>query len=80
MNKYSDVVVWSSKMLSEAPQKAQELNNTSQLRKKAGVWLRARRCELGLSQRELACRVNMEFYSFISQIESGRGGVPADRL
>jgi transcriptional regulator with XRE-family HTH domain len=67
-------------MLSEAPQKAQELNSTSQLRKKAGAWLRARRCELGLSQRELACRVNMEYYTFISQIEAGRGRVPADRL
>jgi transcriptional regulator with XRE-family HTH domain len=42
--------------------------------------LRARRCELGLSQRELAQRVNIEYYTFISQIEAGRGRVPADRL
>ncbi len=54
--------------------------NTSELRKKAGIWLRNRRCELGLSQRELACRVNMEYYTFISQIEAGRGRVPSDRL
>ena len=54
--------------------------NTSELRKKAGRWLRDRRCELGLSQRELACRVNMEYYTFISQIEAGRGRVPSDRL
>ena len=54
--------------------------DTSELRKKAGIWLRNRRCELGLSQRELACRVNMEYYTFISQIEAGRGRVPSDRL
>lgn len=50
------------------------------LRKEAGLWLRARRCELGLSQRELALRVNMEYYTFISQIEAGRGRIPADRM
>ena len=51
-----------------------------ELRKKAGQWLRVRRCELGLSQRELAHRVKMEYYTFISQIEAGRGRVPADRM
>lgn len=55
-------------------------SGTRELRKKAGIWLRARREELGLSQRVLADRVNMEYYTFISQIESGKGRVPADRL
>lgn len=54
--------------------------NSGSLRKQAGVWLRSRRCELGLSQRELAHRVNMEYYTFISQIEAGRGRVPAERF
>ena len=67
-------------MLLETAQKTQDVNSISELRKKAGIWLRARRSELGLSQRELACRVNMEYYTFISQIEAGRGRVPADRL
>ena len=67
-------------MLADLPQKVREVNNTVELRKKAGHWLRARRCELGLSQRELAQRVNMEYYTFISQIGAGRGRVPADRL
>ena len=67
-------------MLRDLSQKPQEVNNTGELRKKAGSWLRARRCELGLSQRELAHRVNIEYYTFISQIEAGRGRVPADRL
>ena len=67
-------------MLPKATQKDQESFNSAELRKKAGLWLKARRCELGLSQRELAYRVNMEYYTFISQIEAGRGRVPADRL
>jgi transcriptional regulator with XRE-family HTH domain len=54
--------------------------STRELRKKAGIWLRTRREDLGLSQRVLADRVNMEYYTFISQIESGKGRVPADRL
>ena len=56
------------------------LTRTGELRKKAGIWLRIRREELGLSQRVLAERVDMEYYTFISQIESGKGRVPADRL
>jgi len=67
-------------MLTEVNQKVREISSTSELRKKAGTWLRTRRCELGLSQRELAQRVNMDYYTFISQIEAGRGRVPADRL
>ena len=50
------------------------------LRKAAGHWLRARRVELGISQRTLAERVNMEYYTFISQIEAGRGRVPSEKL
>ena len=67
-------------MLSDSRQKLPENSSPAELRKKAGSWLRSVRCELGLSQRELAHRVNMEYYTFISQIEAGRGRVPADRL
>jgi len=67
-------------MLREITSKPVELDSIGDLRKKAGRWLRERRCEMGLSQRELARRVNMEYYTFISQIEAGRGRVPADRL
>jgi transcriptional regulator with XRE-family HTH domain len=67
-------------MLPNLPQNTIVPVSTSELRKKAGVWLRTKRCELGLSQRELASRVNMEYYTFISQIEAGRGRVPADRF
>ena len=64
----------------EASQKMQDGKRTLDLRKQAGIWLRARRTELGLSQRELARRVKVEYYTFISQIEAGRGRVPAERL
>ena len=67
-------------MVHLAPQRAEDRNTTNDLRKSAGSWLRARRCDLGLSQRELAHRVGMEYYTFISQIEAGRGRVPADRF
>jgi transcriptional regulator with XRE-family HTH domain len=32
-----------------------------------------------LSQRDLAEKVGLEYYTFVSQIESGRGRVPPDR-
>ena len=67
-------------MLSDSRQKLLDKSSPAELRKKAGSWLRTMRCGLGLSQRELARRVNMDFYTFISQIEAGRGRIPADRL
>jgi transcriptional regulator with XRE-family HTH domain len=61
-------------------QRAQQTTATSELRKEAGLWLKAIRSDLGVSQRTLAERVNMEYYTFISQIEAGRGRIPAERL
>lgn len=49
------------------------------LRREAGAWLREKREAAGLGQRELAGRVGIEYYTFISQIEAGRGRVPAER-
>ena len=48
-------------------------------RREAGVWLRQIREARGFTQRQLAERVGIEFYTFVSQIESGRGRIPADR-
>ena len=67
-------------MFSDLSDKTVAPDSPSELRKQAGAWLRARRCELGLSQRELAVRVKMEYYTFVSQIEAGRGRIPPDRL
>ena len=46
------------------------------LRQEAGRWLRARREEAGLSQRDLSRALDLDYYTFISQIEAGRGRVP----
>ena len=49
------------------------------LRREGGRWLKELRERAGLSQRELATRVGAEYYTFISQLETGRGRVPPDR-
>ena len=48
-------------------------------RREAGVWLRQLREARGFTQRQLAERVGIEYYTFVSQIEAGRGRIPADR-
>jgi transcriptional regulator with XRE-family HTH domain len=50
-----------------------------ELRQEAGRWLKGLREAQGLSQRGLAERGGAEYYTFISQIESGRGRIPPDR-
>jgi transcriptional regulator with XRE-family HTH domain len=52
---------------------------TQKLRNQAGVWLRELREKRGLSQREMADKVGAEYYTFISQLENGRGRIPPDR-
>jgi transcriptional regulator with XRE-family HTH domain len=49
------------------------------LRREGGRWLRELRDRAGLSQRDLATLVGAEYYTFISQLETGRGRVPPDR-
>lgn len=55
------------------------LSDVQELRREGGRWLKQRRERLGLSQRQLADRVGAEYYSFISQLETGRGRIPPDR-
>ncbi|PZP61743.1 MAG: XRE family transcriptional regulator [Delftia acidovorans] len=50
------------------------------LRRECGAWLKEKREAAGLSQRGIAQKVGIEFYTFISQIESGRGRVPPERF
>ena len=49
------------------------------LRREGGRWLKGLRERAGLSQRELAAKVGAEYYTFVSQLETGRGRVPPDR-
>jgi transcriptional regulator with XRE-family HTH domain len=53
--------------------------DVQELRRVAGEWLRKLREQRGLSQRDLAKLVGAEYYTFISQLEMGRGRVPPDR-
>lgn len=52
--------------------------STRSHRTKGGAWLRELRENRGLTQRELAARVD-DYYTFISQLENGRTRVPPDR-
>jgi transcriptional regulator with XRE-family HTH domain len=45
----------------------------------AGSWLKEQREKRGLSQRQLANLVGAEYYTFISQLETGHGRIPPDR-
>lgn len=54
-------------------------HDVQRLRREAGRWLKELREKRGLSQRELAVEVGVEYYTFISQLEVGRGRIPPDR-
>lgn len=54
-------------------------NEVMQRRKRGGVWLKKLRQDAGLTQRELAERAGLQYYTFISQIESGKGRVPPEQ-
>ena len=49
------------------------------MRREGGRYLKELREARGLSQRQLASLVGAEYYTFISQLETGRGRVPPDR-
>lgn len=49
------------------------------LRKSAGEWLKGLREQCGLSQTDLAELIGVDYYSFVSQIENGRGRIPSGR-
>jgi transcriptional regulator with XRE-family HTH domain len=49
------------------------------LRREGGRWLKGLRERGGMSQRQLAAKVRTEHYTFVSQLETGRGRIPPDR-
>lgn len=51
-----------------------------QSRKDAGTWLKELRARAGLSQVELAEKLGLKYYTFISQVENGFGRVPTDQI
>lgn len=44
-----------------------------------GVWLKELREAQGLSQRDLSGKLGLDYYTFISQLENGRGKIPSSR-
>ena len=54
-------------------------SDVQDLRRLGGRWLKDLREAAGLSQRQLAVKINADYYTFISQLETGRGRIPADR-
>lgn len=44
-----------------------------------GHWLKELREQKGLSQRDLADALSLDYYTFISQLENGRGKIPTHR-
>lgn len=49
-----------------------------ELRREGGRYLRELREARGLSQRQLATLLQLDIYTFVSQIETGRGRIPPD--
>ena len=60
------------------PQKRTDVE-VQELRREGGRWLKEQRERAGLSQRQLAELIGAEYYTFISQLETGRGRIPPDR-
>lgn len=52
-------------------------DNSKELRAKAGQWLKGLREQKGLTQLQLAKLLGYEYFTFISQIEIGKGAVPS---
>ena len=56
------------------------LTKGMEARKRAGAWLQERRKAAGLSQVDLAQRLGLKYYTFISQVENGFGRVPIESM
>ena len=61
-------------------QLATDGNDAKKLRKRGGDWLKDLRAKAGLSQVELAQRLGLKYYTFISQVENGFGRVPTHNM
>jgi transcriptional regulator with XRE-family HTH domain len=58
----------------------QGVPEAKQLRKLAGDWLKLRRADAELSQADLAARLGLKYYTFISQVENGFSRVPTETM
>ena len=65
--------------MSTNPQKLSS-PETQELRRDAGKLLKHLREKAGLSQRSFSAEIGSPVYTFVSQIETGRGRVPPDQI
>jgi|TARA_B110000908_G_scaffold20714_1_gene23214 transcriptional regulator with XRE-family HTH domain len=49
-------------------------------RKRGGLMIKSLRNQMGYTQRELASKCELDYYTFISQIEAGVGKIPPSKL
>lgn len=56
-----------------------DAEDVRELRAAGGRWMRELRQATGLTQREFADKVGVTYYTFISQLENGRGRLPPER-
>src|SRR5215211_9561983 len=49
-------------------------------RRQAGTWLKQLRARAGLSQIQLAGKLGLKYYTFVSQVENGFGRVPSETM
>jgi transcriptional regulator with XRE-family HTH domain len=61
-------------------QSAKIASETKEMRRRAGAWLKQLRSDAGLSQLELAGRLGLKYYTFVSQVENGFGRVPTESI
>ena len=66
--------------VSTVPPPGKDSAEPKQLRKQAGDWLKQRRADVGLSQADLAARLGLKYYTFISQVENGFSRVPTELI
>jgi transcriptional regulator with XRE-family HTH domain len=55
-------------------------SSLKQQRRDAGVWLKGLREAAGLTQMELAGRVGIKYYAFVSQVETGFTRLPTEKI
>ncbi len=59
---------------------AKDTELAKKLRKQAGLYVKGLRQDAGLTQNELAKRLGLDYYTFISQVENGFNRVPPDKM
>jgi transcriptional regulator with XRE-family HTH domain len=72
-----DLEIWGELMYAHPQQSAHY--DVQTLRREAGKWLKELREKKNLTQRQLAEQVGIDYYTFVSQLEVGRGRIPPDR-